>query len=299
MPIFEPSLTYEDMKSRAQSHKCAECDGNLVLAWAGAIGHNCYMLRCANNLEHKTIANKSKYPKYLEEEIYKSMTTQLQRYSEKEMVVRINQAKFPQELSVKEKDLLATAAVTYGLDPIMGELTIYQGKPFVSIDGRLRKAHGSGLFDGIESRPATEEERKARGTSPGNKLWRSEVFKKGCSRGFVGWGEVREHEMKGNAFLPTVSWPDRMAEKRSQTMALRLAFYLPLPSFEEAQEETPGPVKTEVIEMITDEQAQQLADLVKAGKNLKATIEAYGWKAEKIADLTFEHANVLIEAFKE
>jgi hypothetical protein len=230
MPITD--MTYEQMKKAVDGHVCGTCKAGLTIAWI----NNRYVIRCSKDLSHNTLTQDNKYPEYLEKEIYKEMTTQLVKMNKPKMLARIEGAKFPQQLTGPEKQLLATVALDYGLDPVMGELTIYQGKPFVSIDGRLRKAHETGEFEGIESRPASLEERKARGTGDGNKLWRSEVFKKGCSHGFVGWGEVRESEMKGNAFLPTVSWPDRMAEKRSQAMALRLAFYLPLPSFEDKDE---------------------------------------------------------------
>ena len=52
MPIFESEkLSYDQLKHMAASHKC-QCGANLTLAFGGAIGHNCYMLRCANNIEH-------------------------------------------------------------------------------------------------------------------------------------------------------------------------------------------------------------------------------------------------------
>jgi hypothetical protein len=240
MPIAD--LTYDELQKLSRTHLCGVCHSNVTVAWID----NRYVLRCANDLSHGTIANKPRIPDYLSKEIEKSMSTQIAKFDRVQMEARVNHAKFPQELKPQEKVVLVRAALDYRLDPLMGELTIFQGKPFVSIDGRLRKAHESGQFEGIESRPATEDERKARGTPEGNKLWRSEVFKVGCSHGFVGWGEVKAGEMKGNEHLPTVAWPDRMAEKRSQVMALRLAFYLPLPSIEEPEEIATPTVKVAV-----------------------------------------------------
>lgn len=259
MPIAE--LSYDELKQLAKSHECGACHSGVTVAWVGGK----YVLRCARDINHNTICNKKRYSESLEKEIYKSMTTQLAKMDEAKMIARVNQAKFPQQLTPADKNVLVRAALDYGLDPLMGELSIYQGKPFISIDGRIRKAHESGLFEGIESRPATQEERQARGTPDGNKLWRSEVFKKGCSRGFVGWGEVRAKEMTGNEHLPTVGWPDRMAEKRSQVMALRLAFYLPLPSFEDIGADEPEPAKA-FIEVEAKEIKEEPAKVeVKAG----------------------------------
>ena len=171
------------------------------------------------------------------------MTNQLAKYEKPQMLARIEGAKFPTQLTKLEKDMLAHASIDYGLDPLMGELTIYQGKLFVTYDGRVRKAHETEKFEGIESRPATAGEREARGTPPDYKLWRSDVYRTGCTRPFTGWGEVLASEQKGNAFLPLVSRPDRMAEKRSQVAAMRLAFYLPLPSIEDADTEEAPVVK--------------------------------------------------------
>ena len=177
-----------------------------------------------------------------------SKGTQLANIDKAGMLARVEGAKFPTQLTRPEKEMLAQAAVDYGLDPLTGELTIYQGHLYVTIDGRIRKAHETGKFEGIESRPATKEEREARGTPVEHKLWRSDAYRTGCTRPFTGWGEVLDSEQTGNAFLPTVSRPDRMAEKRSQQAALRLGFYLPLPGIEEAGVEAEPVTKNAITE---------------------------------------------------
>ncbi len=50
-PLYESPLllTKEKMEKTAKTHKC-QCGGNLLVAWSA--DHNCYMLRCGNNLEH-------------------------------------------------------------------------------------------------------------------------------------------------------------------------------------------------------------------------------------------------------
>ena len=50
--------------------------------------------------------------------------------------------------------------ITYGFDPLMGEISIYQGRPYVSIDGRYRKAQETGNLDGVSTRPANKQERE-------------------------------------------------------------------------------------------------------------------------------------------
>jgi hypothetical protein len=138
--------------------------------------------------------------------------------------------------------MLAKIAVSYGLDPLMGELTAYQGRPYISIDGRYRKAMETGDFDGISTRPAIKEERVAWEIPDGDYFFRSEVFRKGISHPFVGWGRVRVAEMRPGSknpgdttstYKPTQNNPQRMAEKRAEAQALRKGFQIDLPSAED------------------------------------------------------------------
>ena len=122
----------------------------------------------------------------------------------------------------------------------MGEVTIYQGRPWVSIDGRYRKAQETGDLDGVETRPANKQEREDWGIPEGDYFFRAEVYRKGASHPFVGWGRVRGSETKpgskndpDSTFKPIQSNPQRMAEKRAEAMGLRKGFHIPLPSIED------------------------------------------------------------------
>ncbi|KKM13664.1 hypothetical protein LCGC14_1714020 [marine sediment metagenome] len=149
------------------------------------------------------------------------------------MLARIEQAKFPQNLTPQDKAMLAEVATSYGLDPLMGELMIYQGRPYVSIDARYRKAQESGQLAGVETRPATRDEREAWEIPDGDIFMRSEVYRKGIARPFVGWGRVKAKEFaKKDGYLPVEVNPQRMGEKRAEAQALRKGFNLPLPSLE-------------------------------------------------------------------
>lgn len=165
-------------------------------------------------------------------------TTALMKMDETAMIARIAQAKFPKDLTLVEKKLMAEVSISYGLDPLMQELMIYQGNPYPTINARYRKAQESGKFDGIDTRPATQEERIHRHAKEGDYLYRCEVWVKGSSHAFVGWGRVRASETNGDVHLPIVKDPDRQAEKRAEAMGLRKAFSMPLPfqSWEEFEE---------------------------------------------------------------
>jgi len=121
----------------------------------------------------------------------------------------------------------------------MQELMIYQGHPYPTINARYRKAQETGKFDGINTRPATAEERKARHCQEFDILYCAEVWVKGSSHPFIGWGRVRAAERKGSEHLPIVKDPDRQAEKRAEAMGLRKAFSMPVPfqSWEEFEEQ--------------------------------------------------------------
>lgn len=160
-------------------------------------------------------------------------STDLMKMDVTTMVARVGQAKFVKDLTAPEAKRLALACITYGFDPIMHELTIYQGNPYVSVDGRYRKAQETGQLDGVECRPATKEERLQWEVASEDKFFRAEVHRKDASHPFVGWGRVTAKEIESaNQFTPLSTNPMRMAEKRAEVQALRKAFSIPLPSAE-------------------------------------------------------------------
>jgi hypothetical protein len=229
---------YESLKQMAKTHKCS-CGGILSLAWVNGE----YKLICGNDRTHTQFYKKTKadrYPENLKEEILKSMTTQLMKMDKPGMLTRIGQAKWPTELSKYEKNMLADVAIQYGLDPLMHELSIYQGMPYVEYDGRMRKAQETKELDGIDTRPATSAEYESFKAKEGDYLWRADVYKKGCARPFTGWGYIRKSETepptktdgsKGRGgFRPHETNPNRMAEKRAEMFGMRKAFHLPLPT---------------------------------------------------------------------
>jgi len=174
-------------------------------------------------------------------------TTALMKLDMSTMLDRVDQTRFPKDLTLADRRLIAKVSIEYGLDPLFGELMIYQGRPYVTIDARRRKAQETDKLDGISARPATKAERQARQVADGDYLFVAEVWVKGSSHAFEGWGRItqkeidamiasaKSHGMKEDA-LPIVKDPAAMAEKRAEAQALRRAFHLPLPSFEEVIE---------------------------------------------------------------
>ncbi len=233
--ITEETLPYEEMKRvKAQGYLCRECQGGIAVAWGGSFGVNGWILRCVKDINHTGITRHNLKTEHQQRREYSMDSTALTKMTETQMMERVNMARFPQDLTVQDKKLLAQAAISYGFDPLMGEISIYQGRPFVSIDGRYRKAQETEKLDGVETRPATKQEREDWQIPEGDYFFRSEVYLKGASRPFTGWGRVYLAEtIGGKGFKPIEKNPQRMAEKRAEAQALRKAFHIPLPSFED------------------------------------------------------------------
>lgn len=83
-------------------------------------------------------------------------------YDQETALARVQEGKtaglFPQNVTTEQLGMLAKAAVAYGLDPLFGELTIYQGKPYISIEGRRRLDANAGHHPSIRFRPLNADE---------------------------------------------------------------------------------------------------------------------------------------------
>ncbi len=157
------------------------------------------------------------------------------------------QAQFPDDLK-NNKPLamvLAKAAIAYNLDPFLNEITVYRGKPFFPLEGRLRIAQNQDTFQGVFARPATEEERKAWGCAsrPEIILWRAEAYrsdwvdpKTGEMRPVIGWGEVNINNDQNPVAKQK---PNQQAEVRATKRALRSLYNTPLP-FRDLPDEVEG-----------------------------------------------------------
>jgi len=107
-----------------------------------------------------------------------------------------------------------------GVRAELGELILYQGKPYITLDGRIRLAHATGMLVGLEARPATLLERRNYGCDDGDALWVADAYRRGAGRAFKGWGHVTKNDRNP----VTKSHPREMAKKRAKYDALRAAF---------------------------------------------------------------------------
>ncbi len=161
------------------------------------------------------------------------MSTAIAKWDERTVLERINRARFPNKLEPHEKQMLAQAAVEYGLDPFMQELTIYEGQLYVKTIGYERLASRHPLFEGLEDRPMTDTERKAYGvTAP--LAWIAKVYKRGMRVPAVGTGTANAGRPHRNNPVEK-EHPEWLARSRAVRQALRVYFPACLP-FQSAEE---------------------------------------------------------------
>jgi hypothetical protein len=125
-------------------------------------------------------------------------------------------------LSAEQQGIfLAALGQHMGVRAELGDLMIYQGKPYITISGYRRIAHQTGLLSGIDPRPAGERDRRIYKCEADDHLWTCLVYKKGSARSYLGWGHVA---VKTDRNPVSKTHPQQMAKKRAIYDALRLAF---------------------------------------------------------------------------
>lgn len=115
-----------------------------------------------------------------------------------------------------------------GFDPTGSEVFVLGGRPYVSLDGRLARAHGdrdsknAKTFKGFEvDRPMTREERETFCVEDGVFAWISIVRRSDCEFAFNGYGFAGGKNERNPVFRGD---PVGGAQKRARERALKLAY---------------------------------------------------------------------------
>lgn len=146
-------------------------------------------------------------------------------------------AKFPRDLQQSEaaREFVAVS-LTYDLDPFMGDIVPYQGRPFVTEQGWLRLIgrHAPSQLIRLTARQASDAERQEINCPAGDFLAIAEVHRKypnGELLPVIRRGRVTAAESKGlsmkqesRGHTPVEKEPYEMAETRARRRALRTAF---------------------------------------------------------------------------
>lgn len=261
--------------SLANASLCAACGGNLSVSfvWGALEEGGGWQTRCREDVRHSGTVSRQEIARALGGEgraLAPSTSAQLARIDEQQMARRVEVAApmWREQATREQKQQLALLAMTYGLDPLSGELVLYQGKPYISIDGRTRIAHEARTAD---DRPALRcppqlrpiidpQEKVGMGFEPDDIVYEARVARTDKEGWYVDYGRVSMAErtakaQNGGLRSPVVSNnPALMAQKRARHRVLRAAFPIPIPGLEEAGEvgdvlpATPRPSHVQVVE---------------------------------------------------
>ena len=170
----------EQGRALAERFRCGECSSRLTVAWQGAPapdwGKGQWVLRCGKDPDHITIQRIPRTRQLYDSErgwIEVDIVTQREvgipgalavPQTREAMLKRADQTVqagvWPQTMTPQQKALLVQVALAYGLDPLMGELVLFQGKPLVTINARRRKDTEAGHHPSIKFRFLTAEEKQ-------------------------------------------------------------------------------------------------------------------------------------------
>jgi hypothetical protein len=145
--------------------------------------------------------------------------------TKKEMIERIDGARWAHQLTPAQVLTVAEIAVRYGYDPLMGEVTVYEGKIYVTLDGALRDAKRIPNFQGIQTTPLTEQEREGRGIKQPI-AYRCELYRADWKVPAVGIGVADPAQPFRNNPVERTQ-PHALAEARAIRRAVRLAREVP------------------------------------------------------------------------
>lgn len=173
----------------------------------------------------------------------------------------IAKAMWSGKLTINEQAMLNHICKAYGLDPLLKEIVVLGGNPYIEVGGMVRIANRDKYPpEGMTLRPATEEERKLSNVPNDVEYWCCELWKKGCNKPFVEFGEADKDTV--NLFGKKPKDIRAMARTRAKGRALKGAYAINLPVFEEIDLSSKYP---EAIEVPAEE--------VKAGPEEEGKVE--------------------------
>jgi len=132
-----------------------------------------------------------------------------------------NKNSSPQQLA-----LLAQVALAYGLDPLMGEIMPYQGRPYITIAGRRRLDAAAGHRPSVSFRILNADEMTYYKSVDALAEKDVAVFCVLRREGETveGFGRILASERAGDKHLPTVARTIEMAQKRAERRAREIMF---------------------------------------------------------------------------
>jgi len=171
-------LTSAEAAALVRAHLCGACGGVLVDCWGGSFGVAAPIVRCLKDIEHNTLKAKNTNIRKLVapdgsleefDVVTQKPVNQVQTLvlpgTQEGMLQRVDEVRalnplWAKDMTAGQRQALAVVAFAYGLDPIMEELILYQGKPMITIKGRRRKDAEAGHHPSVRFRFLTAEEKE-------------------------------------------------------------------------------------------------------------------------------------------
>mgnify|MGYP001571484523 CR=1 FL=1 len=253
-------------------HRCAEC-GNVPSIYPNDLlskGKSGYFARCQNP-EHKGFI-KEKSPTQIYREggnlpVYLANVIERkyggERMESKQLMI-LNRDLMTERLGLAAKTfgfvvdqtgvaraptgneiaLLVDYCLTYGFDPLMREVILFQGSPYVQIDGLRRKAQETGKYRGLKMEPIMDPNVKIavgfgaddivfKGTI--SKVENGEVSTFERYGGVARWeiDKMSEKDPKKHRYPIVADRPSDMAQNRLERDLIRIAFQFTFPGVQQ------------------------------------------------------------------
>lgn len=222
---------YEELKAQSRNLRCVKCRSDVWPAW----NRGTWDFRCREGFNPEWSSKPDWQAEQLSKLLEKDTKMTQPQAAESSMLARVSQAQglglFPEKGNPSQLTLMAQAALAYGLDPLMQEIILYQGKPFITIDGRRRLDANAGHHPSIRFRLLTQDEREfyteAGALSQGD-IAHVCVLTTEWGNTVEAFGRVlakqRDPNQRGAGFIPTVLYTIEMSQKRAEARARRMAY---------------------------------------------------------------------------
>jgi len=171
------NLTAPEAQHFTLTHRCGDgnCGAPLLAPWALVGGKRVHQPICSKDADHRLFVPKNFNIRKMYNPETKQHDLEVDVMSQEpvatitprttdmgQMQVRVQKAistgTFPKDMTKDQQLVISNIAVGYGLDPLMGELMIYQGHPFITIAGRRRLDAVAGHKPGIKFRFLADDE---------------------------------------------------------------------------------------------------------------------------------------------
>jgi hypothetical protein len=251
---------YDEAVRTARDYQCADCGGVLLVRWRGdrfVANYGRYPddhehIRSHADIQADDVRERlERNPQVARALAVQGSSVPLTTQAIKELDNEKLMARVPDrygstiEVSKPMKIQLAQLARIYGLDPLW-DLMLYEGRPYVTYDGRLRKMREHPEYRGHKVRPLSRAEKEEWGYDPADLVIQCDVDM--GPRGVItDWGIVRASEVKGaleraergrdgrpTKPAPVASHPQQIGIKRAVYRASKQAVGIDLPTIIES-----------------------------------------------------------------